>query len=83
MRKPQKTESALIVKGIGKYIEDKNARANRRIEVINGETKYLYKGKEYSKEEFYEAFPMVLHPVNFKGENRNKKIGWLTGKKSY
>lgn len=79
----KRTENALIVTGIGKYIADKEMRRVTPFRITNGKGYYVYKGKLIEPAEFYKLFPMELKKINYKGENRNKKLGWQNGDKSF
>lgn len=75
---------AVKVKGISTYLKNKSIRRLTRF-VITPEGKgfYAHEGELISVEEFYKKFPIVLSRINYKGENKNKKLGWQDGNKSY
>lgn len=62
----------LKVKGIAKYIADKDARKNT-LSSRDAEGKYyIVNGVKIPEKEFYEQYPCRLISANYKGENPDK-----------
>ena len=63
----------LKVKGITKYLEDKEMRLRTLFKITQeGKGFYVYNDKLVTPDTFYKMFPMELSSINYKGSNPDK-----------
>jgi len=69
MKKIKHIHSSIKVSNIQEYVRNKRIRQSTHSLIREDGVYYHFKGAMIPENVFYEMFPLVLIPVNYKGEN--------------
>lgn len=80
----QKRNEMIIVNNVCDVVANKGIRASASfVYNPNGNSFYRYEGREIPEKEFEELYPIELKRINVKGDNVDKRQGFIHNKKSY
>lgn len=69
MRKGITPTTAIKVKGIADYVRNRNILIDTPCVISSSGLFYFFEGKAIPESDFKDMFPLILAPINYKGEN--------------